>query len=75
MSAPAATAKQAEQGGTLASDKKKKKGKKGRRIWFVLAVPVAAFLVLTGVYYGKFDTLPFGEGRFVDFMRFWTWIF
>ena len=58
----------------MATDKKKKRTDKGSPLWLLLALGAGGFLMLVGIYYGKFETLPFGEGRFADFLRFWEWI-
>lgn len=53
---------------------KKKKGEKGSRVGLFLAVLVGMFLVLVGIYYARHQALPFGDGRFVEFIQFWKWV-
>ena len=57
----------------MAKDKKKK-GEKGSRVWLLLAVLVGMFLVLVGIYYARYQALPFGGDRFVEFIQFWKWV-
>ena len=54
----------------MADDRKKGRG----RAKLLLAVLVGMFVVLTAVYWARFQALPFGNGRFVKFLKVWEWI-